>query len=626
LSVAVSFAVHLAAIVVMFFIKMSLPDDALHLVLDSVFSEERLQEEFEQEVEQSNQVAESMNIVESHSLSTAAGTGAGGTGGTVVAQQKIEEASSLKEPTVPIRVGEIAIPSANFVAEDLGTGTIKGDIGRVVEGYGPALSQLTQELVRLMREQKLTVVWLFDESESMRDDQKEIRGKFHKVYEELGLVAKSDAKLKLTDEILLTSVMSFGDNVTEHTPNGKPTAKTEDVRAAIDKIQIEQSGKENMCKAVSSAIAKYGPMTQKQRRRLAIVVVSDESGDDGELIEDTIERCRKFKAPVYILGRYSCFGYPYARMTWVDPKYGLTWWLTINRGPETPFPELLQTDGLHERWDYDSAGFGPYEQVRLARESGGIFFILPGTEDNISGTRSIEDRRFDLLDMKEYLPDLSARVVYAQARDSSKFRAVQWQVINVLNPHKDSQLQIQEIHYSADPVKFAEQGAIAFQKAVRSLQLFNEGLRLLDAVKPLRAKEPSQRWRANYDLIHAQCKAYRVRLFQFALALDQHQKNKPDTRVVNNVKNNMWNIVRQPVMLPPDPLQVKLTKIDLDELNKQMDEAREEFEAVIRNHPRTPWARRAERELAVGFGMKFVDGYWNFDAYAKATDVKLPTP
>jgi hypothetical protein len=627
-SVMVSLGVHVLALVAMFFIKMSLPDDSLQLVLDSVFSEERFQEEFEHEIEQTNEIATTMNVVESRMITSATGTGSGGDGGMVGGgggtAEKLDQASSLKEPQVAVGAGNISIPGPQFVADDLGTGPIKGDVGRVVDGYGPALSQLTQELIRLMREQKLMVVWLFDESESMRDDQKEIRDKFHKVYEELGLAAKSDSKLRATDEILLTSIMSFGDNVTEHTK--APTSKVADVREAMDKIEIEESGKENMCKAVSSALAKYGPYAQKQQRRLAVVIVSDESGDDGELIEDSIERCKKVKAPVYILGRYSVFGYPYARMTWTDPKYKLTWWLTINRGPETPFPELLQTDGLHQRWDYDSAGFGPYEQVRLARETGGIFFILPGTEDNISGTRSIEDRRFDLLDMKEYLPDLSARLPYAKERDSSKFRKIQWDVINVLNPHKDKELEIQEIHYSADPETFDQQGARAFQQAVRSLQLFNEALRLLDTVKPLRAKEQSQRWRANYDLIHAQCKAYRVRLFQLLLALDQHKKNRPVPKITNGVQNNMWNVVRQKIMLPPDPVQVKQTKVDLDELNQQMEEATQEFQAIVENHPRTPWARRAQYEMNIGFGVMFVDGYWDFSAYANAKGIKLPTP
>jgi len=624
-SVVVSFALHILAFAGMFFIKMSLPDDSLHLVLDSVFSEERFQEEFDREIEQSNEVATTMNVVESNSISTSIGAGTGGTGGSAGAAgtaAKLDNASSLKEPVVSVGVGEISVPSASFLADDLGTGAVKGEVGRVVEGYGPALSQLTQELVRLMREQKLMVVWLFDESESMRDDQKEIRDKFHKVYEELGLVANSDSKSKQKDEVLLTSIMSFGSDFKEHTP--KPTSKISEIREAMDRIDVEPSGKEHTCKAVSAALTKYGPIAQRQNRRLAIVIVSDESGDDGEYIEDTIERAKKAKAPVYILGRYSCFGYPYARMTWTDPKYKLTFWLRINRGPETPFPELLQTDGLHERWDYDSSGFGPYEQVRLARESGGIFFLLPGTEDNISGSQSVEDRRFEMLDMREYLPTLEARIPYARERDGSKFREAQWQVINVLNPHRDPQLQIQETHYSVEPEAFDQQGAKAFQQAVRSLQLFNEALRVLDGVKPLRAKEKSQRWRANYDLIHAQCKAYRVRLFQFLLALDKHKKDRP---LVMAPMDNNWHIARRPDMLPPDPVQVKLTKIDIDELNKQMEEAKEEFEAVIANHPRTPWARRAAAEAASGYGMHFYSAYHDYESYAKAAkEIKVPTP
>lgn len=639
-SLTFSVGVHAAALLLMLFLKISLPEQTLDLVLDSVFSDERFQEEFEHEIEATNEIATSLNVVESNAATTATGTGTGGDGGAVSGggggagagggggmSQKLDSASSIKEPRVGFGTGDISLPGGQFLADDLGTGTgaIKGEVGRVVEGYGTALSQLTQELVRLMREQKTMVVWLFDESESMRDDQKEIRDKFHKVYEELGLAAKSDSRLRAADETLLTSIMSYGDNVTEHTKGA--TAKISEIREAMDKIEIEESGKENMCKAVSFAVSKYSQQAQKQHRRLAVVIVSDESGDDGLEIEDAIERCKKVKAPVYVLGRYSVFGFPYARMTWIDPKYKLEWWLTINRGPETPFPELLQTDGLHSRWDYDSSGFGPYEQVRLARETGGIFFLLPGTEDNISGTRSVEDRRFDQLDMREYLPDLSARVGYAKERDSSKFRNVQWQVINVLNPHKDKELEIQEIHYSAEPEAFDQQGARAFQQGVRSLQLFNEALRLLDTIKPLRAKEQSQRWRANYDLIHAQCKAYRVRLFQLLLALDQHKKNRPVPKIKDGVQNNLWNAVRQKIMLPPDPVQVKQTKVDLDELNQQMEEATKEFQAIIEDHPRTPWARRAQHEMDIGFGIMFVDGFYDFSAYANAAkSVKVPTP
>ena len=160
----------------------------------------------------------------------------------------------------------------------------------------------------LMRESKVHVVWMFDESESMKDDQKEIRERFHKVYEELGLVQKHDSKLKASDEILLTTVVSFGERVTELTQ--KPTSNVDEIRKAIDNIKVDESGKENTCAAIMSAVSKYQAGAVRQKRKLVVILVTDESGDDGQLVEETIDRCKKSDTPVYVLGHYSVFGYP----------------------------------------------------------------------------------------------------------------------------------------------------------------------------------------------------------------------------------------------------------------------------------------------------------------------------
>lgn len=613
--VAISLGLHVVAVVALSFIVFQGPLGNLQMVLDSVFDEERMQEEFTEEVEQSTAASDVVNYVAG---SMAAGmTGTGGVAGPVVATQKIEQAESLREPDVKVNIGSVTMPGLNIISKDLGSGQVTGEVGRVVEGYGAALGQMTQELLRLMRESKVHVVWLFDESESMKDDQKEIRERFYKVYEELGLVQKSDAKLKVSDEILLSSVMSFGKDIHELTQ--KPTSNGDEIKAAIDKIKIDESGLENTCAAIGSVISKYGAGATRQKRKLVVIVVTDESGDDGEHVEETIQRCKNADAPVYVLGHYSVFGYPYARLRWVDPKFGLTHWLQINRGPETPFPECLQFDGLHGRWDVFSSGFGPYEQVRIAKQTGGIFFMLPGNEDNLVGAGSLEDRKYELLDMKEYLPDLSARMEYAKNRDSSKFRDVQWRVIATLNPHLDKELNMQEHRYSLDPAQFSQQGKVTFDRALRAMGMLNEAVKLLDSVKKLRDREQSERWRANYDLMHAQCLAYRVRLFQLLLSLDAHQKAKP---VPKDPKNNYWDIRRVHELLEPDKEQVRQTKVDLAELKEQNEQAKAEFQAVVKNHPRTPWARRAQWEAASGFGMKFGEAFW--DPRYDKLDIKFP--
>ena len=543
----------------------------------------------------------------------------------------MDDAESLKTPDVKVNIGSMNVPGLGVIGKDLGSGQVAGEVGRVVEGYGAALGQMTQELLRLMRESKVHVVWLFDESESMKDDQKEIRERFYKVYEELGLVRKHDARLKMSDETLLSTVMSFGDKYSEHT--AKPTSNPDEIKKAIDDIKVDETGKENTCQAIMAAVTKYAQSARRQQRKLVLIVVTDESGDDGEYVEDVIQRCKSTETAVYVLGHYSVFGYPYARMRWFDPQFHLEHWLQINRGPETPLAECLQFDGLHARWDVFSSGFGPYEQVRIAKQTGGIFFMLPGNEDNLVGAGGLEERKFEALSMKEYQPDLNSRMDYIKERDASKFRLAQWEVISHLNPFsKDPKevafdmkmaeiLSMQEHQYSLDPAEFAKQGERTFKQALTAMAMLNDAVQLLDSVKRLRDKEQSERWRANYDLMHAQCLAYRVRLFQLLLSLDQHQKEKPRAK---DVKSTHWDIQRVAELLEPDKEQVKATKVNMEELKKQNEVAKAEFKSVIENHPMTPWARRAQWELNFGFGMKFRESFW--DPRYKDLKIKIPTP
>ncbi|WP_193378330.1 vWA domain-containing protein [Schlesneria paludicola] len=599
---AASFVLHAAMLIALSLIVFESHLGPLHTIVDSIFSEDRTVEEFHHEVEPSTETSETVNYVAGALES--GGVSIGGSEGPVIAQKQLDEAPSLQQPTVQLNIGEFNVPGLQVISKDLGATQVTGDSGRVVEGYGAALGQMTLELIRMMREQKVLVVWLFDESESMQDDQQEIRERFYKIYEEVGRAQQVDAKLKPSEETLLSSVMSFGKDVHELTP--KPTANTEEIKSAIDAIEIDKSGIENMCGSIQAALVKYKDFARRQKRKLVFIVVSDESGDDGNQVEDVIDACKKAKASVYVLGHYSVFGYPIAHVSWIDPKYRLKHWIPVNRGPETPEPECLQFDGLHDRWDVFSSGFGPYEQVRLAKQTGGIFFILPGHEDNLAGYGSHEDRKYDLLGMKEYLPDLDSRQAYIKNRSEHRFREAQWQVVQALNPHRDSKLMMKSHWYSGDPSTFEKEAVRTFEQAVRALMMLNDQVRILDSVKKLRDKESSARWRVNFDLMHAQCLAYRVRLFQLLLSIDQHRKSRPTPK---DPRNNCWSIQYVHTLLEPDKEQVKETRVDLEELKKQDAVARNEFESVVRNHPGTPWARRAQWELGQGFGVKFVEDF-----------------
>ncbi|HLJ09743.1 MAG TPA: vWA domain-containing protein [Planctomycetaceae bacterium] len=604
----------------------------LALAIEPVYDADRPAEEFTRELNSDTEVAETLNIVpgggslQAVGLAVGSGTGGGGGGtggggGFGVSDAKINGSGQFRDPTINVGAGEPGLPGRDTLGTDLGQVQIKGEPTAVAEGYGAALGRITQELLRMLREEKLLVVWLFDESESMKDDQKEIREQFHKVYEELGIATERDPKMRMDKETLLTAVHSFGETATAITP--KPTADIPEIRSAIDKIGIDKSGIENMFGALNKVLDQYRVSASRARRKLVIIIVTDESGDDGQgpLLDEAIRKAVTSRAPVYVLGRESVFGFPIARMRWVDPKYGLSHWLEINRGPETAMPEALQFDGLHERWDAHSSGFAPYEQARLTKETGGIFFVLPHEEESLVGQAAIDKRKFAFLDMKEYTPELVPRRKYEELRAKSKFRTAVWDVVKLLNPFLDPKLRIQETWYSSDPARFKPAGQESFERALRAMGLLNQAVQVLDRAKPLRDREESQRWRADFDLVYAQVLAYRVRLFQFLLAMDAYLNNFPKPK---NPQNNVWNIIRVHEMIAPTDRQIKLTKVDMDELKKQLEAAKSQFDFVRKTHPGTPWAHRAEYELGQGFGMTFQEGFRDPRYDRISIEIKIP--
>ncbi len=606
-SYLVSVGVHAVILVVMAMMRIAMQAGDDSFVIETVAAEEvRQQEEFVQELDTQEVAAQSLNLI-----AGSVSTNIGGSEAPLAKKTEIDPKDVLEDPTMKVNVSVQEMPGLETLGDDLGEAEVTGEVGAVVEGYGAALDRLTRELIRMMRSHKLLVVWLFDESGSMKDDQKEIRARIGRVYEELKLVEKdpssvgSSKKQKL-QQILLTAVTSFGSSYHVHTP--RPTGDVAAVIEAIGKIPVDETGKENMCQSLIAATAQYRSMATGGRRKLVLIVVSDESGDDGDFVEDALQQAKSARAPVYILGRESVFGSLYAHVRWIQPLTGQVYYLPIRRGPETPFAEQLQHDGFRKRLDSHMSGFGPYEQVRLARDTGGIFFQLPGEQENLN---DLDAREFQMLDLKEYLPDLSARRDYAARRDKSEFRKAIWEVIVLLNPYEKNNgwLNVPEReHFSVNPRQSAEKVTARIRQIVRILAAMATAQQRLESVRGLRAREPSRRWRANFDLIYAQLFAYRVRLFEYAIALGQFGKTMPQR--IKNPKSNRWLIQQgSRNLILPDPQQEKTLKVTGKQLKEAQQQALKQFAQVKQEHPNTPWSRRAEWEEQRRFGATFREYY-----------------
>ncbi len=497
-------------------------------------------------------------------------------------------------------------PSRERMLAEVPHGTL-GTARSVVDGYGQAMDRITREIMWNLSESKVLVIWCFDQSESMKDDQQEIRARIDRVYQELGLsnVSKNDA--------LTTAVASYGKEFQLNTP--KPTNDPSEISEAIDSVPIDTSGEEIMCQAVGRAISAYRTYANRTRRRMMLVLVTDESGnreDNFQYLEPAIAQAKAARCKIYVLGREAVFGYPYALMRWRHPQTERIHWLRIDRGPETAFVEQVQTNGFCRRRDAFPCGYGSYEQSRLAQQTGGIFFLLPSLETNL--VRG-EKRRYQLEAMRGYRPDLRARQEIFADRDKSPLQMLIWGIINDLSPYNKEAAKVTElrIHFSREASEFVQQVPKELAKINPYTAYLTQAAKLLEKNRRLREDESSLRWQANYDLLNAQLLAYKVRAYEYAACLQDFAKTP---RAVPLFKKPGKYLIRWDITTQSETRTGDLVKADIERASRL-------FAAVIEAHPGTPWAARAESELARGYGVKL---YPFYDRKYKEVSNPIPIP
>ncbi|MEX0718969.1 MAG: hypothetical protein WD066_20410 [Planctomycetaceae bacterium] len=656
LSVAVGF--HLALGIGFYLYKINLESDEIPFVVDAVVPDERLQEEFVKDLDEQEKPAEVINFVAGGVVSDQISASES----PIANMQPVELIETNREPDFFVVESIHTLVGPSEIATDFGEAAIKGEPGALVQGYGDALDRITQELIRMMRQDKLLVVWLLDETEGMQPDLDEIKARIHRVYDELQLVTTEPVAAvqpqrggrlaaRSDGEPILTAMTAFGQTWRPLTT--KPTSDVALLRQDIDKIKIDLSGKENTYQAIAAAMGQYSGLAKQQKRKLVMIVVSDESGDDGDGAgyELVLHQAKNVvKAPIYFIGREAAFGSYFAHVQWRHPYSGNIHYLPIRRGPETPFPELLQHNGFGKRLDSQMSGFGPYTMTRMARDTGGIYFMIPGETRDL---HDFEAYKYDMLDLREYLPDLGSRQDYEREVNKRPFRRAIWDAIHLLNPYKPDKdgrpVENSDVSVPTggwyDVADSARAGGNAdvradLQKIMQVLERMNRAQKRLEDVRHLRAEEESLRWRANYDLMYAQFFAYRVRLFEYGIALGQFQNHLPEllvdankretgrsdltyqTEVTGNLINarkvrnesnnpvNRWRVMHgQEKMIMPDEEQQAFFQLTPDDLKAAHQRAIEQFEYVKEQHPKTAFAKRADWEMGRNFGVGFESRY-----------------
>ncbi len=468
-----------------------------------------------------------------------------------------------------------------------GGGKIVGDVAFEAGEIGEALDQLGREILRHLNDHKLTVIWLFDESESMIDDQKIIRSKFNKIAGVLKQHVDADRK---ASNALNHVIVGFGKDT--HFMLPKPTADIDAIGKAIDHLRIDDTGLENVCSAIEKSIARYSSLISKDRR-LLIVLVTDESGDDGAFVEEARQAAVSHRTPIYILGRQAIFGYPYVQFQYIDPVTKDVYYPTIRRGPETAGLETLQWDGLRGRVDELPSGFAPYELARLAKDSGGIYFLLPSEE-----TMRIRQREkaYSMASMKEYSPDYESRTSYEQKRKGSDLRRSLYDIIEATRSGDFNY----RLSFPVMPDELVPAATMELAKAderLKKLLVFEDRLRKLAMA---RDRETDKRWQASYDLMLAEMVAYEITAYEYKACMKELIKQRPKPSELPNPKLVVeWHLGHTTKRKAPE-----------SETEKKYAEAKKLYQVVIQRHPNTPWSDLAQNELNRGFSVAWGEAKW----------------
>lgn len=500
----------------------------------------------------------------------------------------------------------------------------KGSVGQGETGAAGAVDRLTFEILQAMEEGPTLVVWLFDQSGSLHRQRREIRDRFDRIYEELGIVqkAKSEnaAKSKRPaamdhDAPLLNAVVGFGEKVTLYTET--PTDDVEEIKSIVDNIETDTSGVERVFSAVKHTAENYKSLRKSRggngpMRNVLLIVVTDERGDDENQVEEAIEVCRKYAMPVHVIGVPAPFGRRETLVKYVDPdpKYDQTpQWARVDQGPETFLPERvnLAFSGSFETEPTIDSGFGPYALTRLSYETGGIYFNV---HPNRNVSRKVKRRElkafasemeyfFDPVAMSRYRPDYLSPQDYVTKVKSSPLRlalvtAAQMKPVAGISKPQLSFLATDQARLSGLLTNAQKQAAQLEQPLIQMARTLMPGMKLRD-------QESSPRWSAGYDLAMGRVLAQKVRTETYNAMLAKAKLGMP----FEKEKNNTW------LLKPSAEVSVG------SKWKREAETAQMLLKTVQEDHPGTPWALLATKELEAPMGWEWTETF---------TDLNPPKP
>jgi len=457
-----------------------------------------------------------------------------------------------------------------------------------------ALRKIGAELLASLDLGPTLVVWLLDQTPSARPMTEEAIAAICGIYDSADLQAAVRGSAAGDKPLLLTSVVGISDQ--EQFIVDPPSADLKAVKEALGGLPESSSGREMVFTAIKQALDKYLPMRTRERREVLFVVITDEAGDDGGLVDEVAELARKNAIPIYAIGSPAPWGQtnPLAD----NPKMAGSKAAddsTPTYGPESRFSERVELDSWGENGPTAQigalvdSGFGPFALEKLCRASRGRFVAI---RDEGSGSQAVaamfwpsgSELRFAEEAVSKYVPDYGSEADYRQLLAENKCRAALHEAAKL--PHvKLEGMPVVRFPKGAE-AKVAKQTSQAQQFAARNLPELDRLLGILSPAEADREKLTGPRWQAQFDLAIGRVLANKARLDGYNSMIAALKRGK----TFQNAASDTW------MLEAADNFETEST------IKRMAERAKTYLERVVKEHPGTPWAAIAEEELKTPLG------------------------
>lgn len=618
-ALAISIMLHLFLFCIFFLLPLPPPpEQRTHIIINGKF-EVPEPEKPEEKVEPPLDIPEMMpdtDLVQTTAVNTQL------TAMTNEVSPTVETSVSVEMPQdIDVPIPDMALPDmlANDSSESMSDAADGGEplLGVATNTYGAngglssgnrgGMGQVGKSLRRLVGggggsgsgggSKGLCLVWLLDQSKSMKDDQEAVSKQAEDIQELL-----TDGNRKS----FLSAVVSYADRpmlLQKLTSEGNRISDT------IANVPPAHGGTENVCRAIAYTCQEV--MEKRHGWTKVIVLLTDENGDDhkGFVPEEilgkkeqmtwqdyAVKEMKDSQTRLFVIGKESPFQASSAVEYGTNAAGGKIW-MNATRGPESAFIEVPisnTTYNYDHQSDRNLSGFGAWDLAYLAKESKGAYFILDdspeGRKPLSASERARDVFRIDWGIMDEYKPLMVNRAKYADVVGQTSYG-------RALLKLRKMMANLPGRHYQGVRPPSHHAGVERSLKA--RLDILNDAIALCTKSIPsdeVLSESEHKRDVANLDLYL--CVLYADKIITESV-YDAYHRYKGPTPDDNTVQLSL--IRPQGAELTPEKRATYDQNVAL--LNDAINE-------VIRRHANTPWAsianicRNGPRAYAYPFDLR----------------------